>query len=175
MSLGREHDLAGVRAEVGKAGSAGKPEPNKAGMSLKVKDMPKCDRPIKVLEEGEAGDFARRDAGETNPRGLKYAAATRYKNSRQNKPKPVISRAIYGLQEKSARFSANLNGNDPSRIPSLMCLDRHPSIRASENRRCFRSVAHARGSEPPSLDSGCRTGAVERRWMRWVSTTNSAP
>ena len=63
--------------------------------------------------------FAPTDAGETNPRGLRCAVAIRYKNPGQNKPKPVIFRVIYRLQRKSARFSANLNANDPSRIPLL--------------------------------------------------------
>jgi len=34
----------------------------KAGMPLKGKDMPICDRPIKVFGEGGVGDFALRDA-----------------------------------------------------------------------------------------------------------------
>ena len=91
-------------------GAGSKPEPNKTGMPLKRRDMPKCDRPIQVFDKGgAAGDFALRDAGGTIPIGPRYALATRYENSDQNKPKPVIFRSIYRLERKSARFSANLN------------------------------------------------------------------
>ena len=88
-------------------GARGSRKRTKAGMSLKGKDMPICDCPIKVLDKGDAGDFAPRYAGETNPRGLRYAGARRYKNSGPNKPKAVIFPVIYRLQRKSARFSGN--------------------------------------------------------------------
>ena len=60
-------------------------------------------------EKEEAGISRRGDVRETNPSGLRCAVAIRYKDSGQNKPKPVIFFAIYRLQRKLARFSANLN------------------------------------------------------------------
>ena len=47
----------------------------------------------------------------------------RYKNSAQNKPNPVILRAIYQLQWKLARFSENMNANVPSRNSAPTSLD----------------------------------------------------
>jgi len=98
-------------------GNEGEPEANKTGMSLKQKEMPICDRPINVWWNQEVGDFVPRDAGETNPRGLRYTVRIRYRNSGKNEPKPVILSIIYLLQWKSARFPATLNANDLSRIP----------------------------------------------------------
>ena len=49
------------------------------------------DRSVTVLENEGAGDFALRDAGKTNPRGLRYAVAMRYKNFGQNKPSQLSS------------------------------------------------------------------------------------
>ena len=110
--------MPGARARAQESpGSAGKG--TKAGMSMKMKDMSICDRPIKDLGNQDVGDFAPRDAGETNPRGLRYVLSIRYKNSDPNKPNPLIFLAIYALQRKSASFSANMNANDPSRILSV--------------------------------------------------------
>ena len=79
---------------------------SKTGIPLKRKEMPICDGFIQAWE-----DFASRAVRETNPRGLTCAVAVRYKDSGQDKPKRVILLAIYGLQRKSAQFSANLNAN----------------------------------------------------------------
>lgn len=68
---------------------------------MEIKDMPICDRPIKDLGNKAVGDFAPRDAGETNPRGARSGVSIRYKNSGPNKPNPVIFRAIYRLQAKN--------------------------------------------------------------------------
>jgi hypothetical protein len=82
-------------------------------MSLKRKDMPICDRPIKDLGEGGRRFRGAGDAGEANPRGLTYAGAIRYKDFGQSEPKAVILRGIYRLRRKFARFSANLTANHP--------------------------------------------------------------
>ena len=129
-----------------------RPERTKAGMSMKIKDMSIYDRPSRFLDTGNVADFAPRDAGETNPRGLSYAVASRYKNSGTNKPKPLIFPAVYQLQRKPACFSANLNADedDPSRIRSLKSFDApsHASMRelARESRRAGRRSA-ARGPD----------------------------
>lgn len=124
----------------GERGEAGKR--TKAGMSRKQKEISIYDRPIKVLGNKAVGDFVPRDGGETNPRGLKCAVAIRYKNSGENKPRPVMFRAVYRLQRKWARFSANLNANDPSRIPSLYPSMLPPSLEKTtgENRRGVRQL-----------------------------------
>ena len=67
--------------------------------------------PLRILEEGEAGDFPSRDAGEANPRGLTQAVAIRYKDSAPSEPKAVILRGIYLLQRKSGCFSVNSNAD----------------------------------------------------------------
>jgi len=83
-------------------------------MSLKINDMRKCHPHQGFWKKGEVGDFASRDAGEANPRGLSHAVAIRYKDSGPSEPKAVIFRGIYRLQPKSGRFSVNLNGNRAS-------------------------------------------------------------
>jgi len=87
---------------------------NGAGMFLKINEMRKCHPHQGVWRRGEVGDFALRDAGEANPRGLSHAVAIRYKDSGPSEPKPVIFRGIYRLRLKSGRFSVNLNGNRAS-------------------------------------------------------------
>jgi len=105
---------------------------NGAGMSLKINDMRKCHPHQGFWRRGEVGDFASRDAGEANPRGLTHAVAIRYKDSGPSEPKPVIFRGIYRLQLKSGLFSGDLNGNSLRPIKdsilgifrsSLPCLD----------------------------------------------------
>jgi hypothetical protein len=86
---------------------------NEAGISLKINEMRKCHPHQGFWRRGEVGDFASRDAGEANPRGLTHAVAIRYKDSGTSEPNPVIFRGIYRLQLKSTRFSANLNANRP--------------------------------------------------------------
>ena len=54
--------------------------------------------PSFYLGNRKVGGFMPGGAWETNPTGLKYAVASRYKNSGQNKPKTAIFRAISGLQ-----------------------------------------------------------------------------
>ena len=71
---------------------------------MKTEGMPIRDRSIKVLTEGERGRFRVESGSRNKPRGLTYALAIRYKDSGQNKPNPVILRAIYRLQRKSAHF-----------------------------------------------------------------------
>ena len=116
----------GRRLPVGKnQGTERKTKRTKAGMSLKINDMPICDRLSRFLEKGDVADLAPRGAQETNPRGLTLAVTVRYKNFGPNKPKPVIFPAVCQLQRKPARFSANLNADedDPSRIRSLNSFD----------------------------------------------------
>ena len=75
------------------------------------------DRPIKVLGT-EGKEILRRGyAGETNPMGLTYAVAIRYKGPGPNEPNPVNLHVICRLPRKSARFRENLNAHDLSRIP----------------------------------------------------------
>ena len=117
---------------------------------MKINDMPLCDRPSRFWEKVGVGDFAPRGAGETNPRGLNYAVASRCKNSGANEPKPLIFPAVYQLQRKPARFSANLNADedDPSRIRSLKSSDApsHASIRfASKSSRGLAEGPQLRG------------------------------
>ena len=156
----------------------------KAGMPRKQKEISIHDRPINVLGKKAVGDSAPRDAGETNPRGLRCAVAIRYKNSGQNKPKPVIFRVVCRLQRKWARFSANLNANDPSpsRIPSLYPSTLPPS---------FDKTGWRESQERPSTDGPCaptrgpkvrRSGAGRARhalvpWPSWPSSPcrNSRP
>ena len=66
--------------------------------------MLKYHRPINVLVKKDVEDVAAAVGGETNPRDLRYDVAVRYKDSGQNKPKPVIFHEVYGLQWNSARF-----------------------------------------------------------------------
>ena len=54
--------------------------------------------------------------GETNPTGIKYAVASTYKNSGQNKPKPAIFLVIYGLRRKREQFSGNSNAEYDQRL-----------------------------------------------------------
>jgi hypothetical protein len=49
------------------------------------------------------------DAGKTNPTGLTCGVAIRYKDSEQNKPKPVIFRAIYLGYRPNLDFGHNYN------------------------------------------------------------------
>ena len=144
MSLRGQHDvndeLRGVRVgDQETRGTKGSRKRTKAGMSRKQKEISIYDRPINVGNKA-VRDFAPREAGETNPRGLRCAVAIRYRNSGQNKPKPVILRPVYRLQWKWAHFSANLNANDPSRIPSLISFGATPSLdkTSGENRRGVR-------------------------------------
>ena len=65
--------------------------------------------PLRILEEGEVGDFVLRDASKANPRGLTQAVAIRYKDSGPSEPMAVIFRGIYRLKLKSGCFSVNLN------------------------------------------------------------------
>ena len=106
---------------------------NGAGMSLKINDMRKCHPHQGFWRRVEVGDFASRDAGEANPRGLTQAVAIRYKDSGPSEPKAVIFRGIYRLQRESARFSGNLNAESSvrSRIRSLESFDApsDPSIK----------------------------------------------
>jgi len=72
MCLHGQRDRPGVRVGVQeRRGARVRRDRTKAGISLKVKDMPKCHGPIKVLEKGEVGDFAASGGGKTNPRGAK--------------------------------------------------------------------------------------------------------
>ena len=99
---------------------------NGAGMFMKINEMRKCHPHQGFWRRGEVGDFASRDAGEANPRGLTHAVAIRYKDSGPSEPKPVILRGIYRLQLKSAHFPRDLDGNRPSdqgfrpRNPSML-------------------------------------------------------
>ena len=101
-------------------------------MFLKINEMRKCHPHQGFWRRGEVGDFASRDAGEANPRGLTHAVAIRYKDSGTSEPNPVIFRGIYRLQLKSRRFSLNLNAGSGarSRIRSLESFDApsRPSI-----------------------------------------------
>ena len=87
---------------------------NEAGISLKINEMRKCHPHQGFWRRGEVGDFASRDAGKANPRGLTNAVAIRYKDSDPSEPKAVIFRGIYRLQLELARFSLNLNADRPS-------------------------------------------------------------
>ena len=58
---------------------------------------------------GEVRDFAASDTSETNPTNLNYTVASRYEDSDQNKPKPVILLVISCLRRKRGRFSGTLN------------------------------------------------------------------
>jgi len=53
----------------GDQGREGKTEPNKTGMSMKIKDMPICDRPIKVSWDRGGRRFRARDASKNKPNG----------------------------------------------------------------------------------------------------------
>jgi hypothetical protein len=99
-------------------------------MSLKINEMLKCHPHQGFGGGGEVGDFASRDAGEANPRGLTHAVAIRYENFGPSEPKPVIFRGIYWLQPKSARFLVDLNAEPGAPIKNsvvgiLRCS--HPS------------------------------------------------
>ena len=84
-------------------------------MFVKINDMRKCHPHQGFWRRGEVGDFASRDAGEANPRGLIHAVAIRYKDSGPSEPKAVIFRGIYRLQLESGRFSGNLNAESSAR------------------------------------------------------------
>src|SRR6516225_10685703 len=96
------------RKAAAKTNDSGKPGereagPNQTGMFIKRKDMRKCDRPIKDLGEG-GKRFRAGGHREANPRGLTLAVTIRYKDYGSSEPTAVISRGIYRLQRKSARF-----------------------------------------------------------------------
>ena len=137
-------------------GGRGSRKRTKAGMSQKRRGISICHRPIKVLEHTQAGVFAPGNVDETNPRGLRYTVATTYKNSGQNKPNPVMFRAVYRLQRKSAYFSANLNADDPSRILSL----NHCPIRPSAD--------YIR--PPESQVAECSRGTIYRGFRLWAGS-----
>jgi hypothetical protein len=102
-------------------------------MSLKINEMRKCHPHQGFWGRGEVGDFASRDAGEANPRGLTQAVAIRYKDSGPSEPNAVILRGIYRLQLKSGRFSVNSNAESVRPIKdSVLGLLRYclrPSIK----------------------------------------------
>jgi len=111
-------------------GAEGNSDVNGAGMFLKINEMRKCHPHQGFWRRGEVGDFASRDAGKANPRGLTHAVAIRYKDSGPSEPKAVIFRGIYRLQLESARFSEDLNAESSvlSRIRSLESFAMLPPI-----------------------------------------------
>jgi len=123
----------------------GNSDVNEAGMSLKINEMRKCHPHQGFWRRGKVGDFALREAGEANPRGLTHAVAIRYKDSGPSEPKPVILRGIYRLQRKFALFSVNLNAQSShrSRIRSWESFDApcYPSVK-----RDWRKVAGRRSA-----------------------------
>jgi hypothetical protein len=139
---------------------------NRGGMSLKINGMRKCHPHQGFWRSGEVGDFASRDAGKANPRGLSHAVAIRYKDFGPSEPKPVIFRGIYRLQPKSGRFSVNLNGNrasdqgfgrwNPSMLPPIPRLNRPaksrgPKVRSSGWDAC---AAQSRGRDASATTMG---------------------
>jgi len=120
-------------------------------MSLKINDMRKCHPHQGFRRRGEVGDFASRDAGEANPRGLTHAVAIRYKDSGPSEPKLVIFRGIYRLQLKSGRFSVNLNAESVRPIKdSVVGILRHSLTSLDQDRL-------AKSHRPKVRRSGARS------------------
>ena len=147
---------------------------SKTGTPPKRKDTPICDGSIKAWEKGEAPDFASGDVRKTNPRGLSCAAAVRYKDSGQNKPKPVIFFAIYRLQRKLARFSANLNTDSHQRFRLSLAIYRlqWKSAKFSGKFECERMTAKyqltATPRSPRRQRGGPRRVGVGEEFADWV-------
>ena len=71
-------------------GERGNRSGTKAGICREQKEISIYHRPITFWGKKDVGGFPPEDAGKTNPRGLRYAVAIRYRNSGQIKPNPVI-------------------------------------------------------------------------------------
>ena len=135
----------------------GNSDVNEAGMSLKINEMRKCHPHQGFWGRGEVGDFASRDAGEANPRGLTQAVAIRYKDSGPSEPNAVILRGIYRLQLKSGRFSVNSNAESVRPIKdSVVGLPRCslPSLDQTQWRKVAGLSAAARGGRRAARKAG---------------------